>query len=114
MDSKYILHSVINHLVCYFAQSGGFYTQCMILHTVFDVTVHDILHCFVAKSILSCILGIKSFNHTECLCKINDKYEVCVTGTYTFSMSVCKPLLSMTVNHDQSRHCCAAKKIAMA
>ena len=59
----------------------GFYTQCT---AVYDLTqsvwpifglLTQIQFCQKSR-----VLGVKYFNHTRCLCKWNDKYEVCHTS----------------------------------
>ena len=63
------------------------YTQCIILHTVYNFTFSDnfeiigvTVRCFVARQILSriyALLSVKFPGLKLWLCKKNDKYQVC-------------------------------------
>ena len=63
------------------------YTQCIILHTVYNFTFSDnfellgvTLRCFVARQLLSRIYALLSVKFPGLklqLCKKNDKYQVC-------------------------------------
>ena len=88
----YDFHDAIKHSVCSFAHSKWFYTGWVISHNIYrfyrivsSYTKHlAYLHCFDANSVLS---QITRCNRTECLCKWNDKYEVCIFIIWTISHS---------------------------
>ena len=72
----------------------NYYTQCIILHTVYNFTFSDnfellgvTLRCFVARQLLSRIYALLSVKFPGLklrLCKKNDKYQVCLPIKYTF------------------------------
>ena len=71
---------------------GDFTQNMWILHTVYTQCIHDLTQNVwpiyaLLTQIQFCqksrVLGVEYCNHTECLCKWNDKYEVCMTMTMT-------------------------------
>ena len=66
----------------------NYYTQCIILHTVYNFTFSDhfellgvTLRCFVARQLLSRIYALLSVKFPGLklrLCKKNDNYQVCL------------------------------------
>ena len=91
---------VISHTLCnlcvlfyFYTNQVCFYTQCVVLHTFLLLGPINLdLRYFVAKSVfvIYAFFGVNFILRKFCLCKRNDKYEVCSREAYS--------LFSLTTN----------------